>query len=192
MDAEKQFAELGIKLGEAVLRNTAGAIASKIQATKAKKNNEETIQELEEIINTLVADKNELVRIAQAYEQQFVAQQISKKDIEYITDKFIPVLKDLIKQTSGDDAKLQKTIDDLTPLLSVETLTVMQLLGFNYKKAIGEPLTLLLQRAITSKVTADPASSTEVQKLAIGYNTELLKVSQDKEASDRFERLRLL
>ncbi|HSW91299.1 MAG TPA: hypothetical protein VLG09_01465 [Candidatus Saccharimonadales bacterium] len=190
MDTEKQFAELGIKLGEAVLRNTAGAIASKIQATKAKKNNEETIQELEEIINTLVGDKNELVRIAQAYEQEFVAQQISKKDIEYITEKFIPVLKDLIKQTSGDDEKLQKTIDDLTPLLSVETLTVLQLLGFNYKKAIGEPLTLLLQRAIASKANPDSENAAEIQKLAIKYNTEFLKVTQDKEASDRFEQFK--
>ena len=190
MDAEKQVAELGLKLAEAAVRNTAGAIASKIQATKAKKNNEGTIQELEEIINTLVSDKNELVRIAQAYEQEFVAQQISKKDIEYITTKFIPVLKDLIKQTSADDAKLQKTIDDLTPLLSVETLTVMQLLGFNYKEAIGKPLTLLLQRAITSKTTADPTENAELQKLYVRYNTELLKVSQDKEASERFEQLR--
>jgi len=34
-----------------------------------------------------------LVQIAQAYEQEFVAQQISQEDIEYITDSFIPVLK---------------------------------------------------------------------------------------------------
>lgn len=106
----------------------------KISAAKAKKNDKKTIQELEEIVNSLVTDKNELVRIAQSYEQEFVAQQISKKDIEYITTKFIPVLKDLIKQTSGDDASLQKTIDDLTPLLSVETLTVLQLIGFNTKR----------------------------------------------------------
>lgn len=192
MDAEKQVAELGVRLAETAVRNTAGAIATRIQAAKAKKNDKETIQELEEIVNTLVSDKNELVRIAQTYEQEFVAQQISKKDIEYITDKFIPVIKDLIKQTSKDDTQLQKTIDDLTPLLSVETLTVMQLLGFNYKKAIGEPLTLLLQKAITSKVPLDAAESTEVQKLAIRYNTELLKVSQDKDASDRFEHLRIL
>lgn len=188
MDVNQQIALLGVQLAEAAVRNTAGSIATKISATKAKKNDKETIQELEEIVNSLIADKNELVRIAQSYEQQFVAQQISKKDIEYITTEFIPVLKNLIKQTSGDDASLQKTIDDITPLLSVETLTVLQLIGFNYKKAIGEPLTLLLQRAITARAAADPASATEINKLAIVYNTELLKVSRDKEASDRYER----
>lgn len=190
MDAEKQVAELGVKLAEAAVRNTAGAISTRIQTAKAKKNDKETVQELEEIISALISDKNELVQIAQSYEQEFVAQQISKKDIEYITTKFIPLLKDLIKQTSADDAKMQKTIDDLTPLLSVETLTVLQLIGFNYKKAIGEPLTLLLQKAITSKVSVDPESNAEYTKLALKYNTESLKIAQNKEAADRLSELR--
>jgi Icc-related predicted phosphoesterase len=89
------------------------------------------INELEEIINSLISDKNELVQIAQAYEQEFVAQQISQDDIEYITNSFIPVLKDLIKQTSSDQntvgaTNIEKTIDSLTPLLSVEMLTVLE------------------------------------------------------------------
>lgn len=123
-----------------------------------------------------------------------MAQQIASKDIKYITDKFVPVVRDLlVKSANGDEAKtkeIQKTFDDFTPLLSVETLTVLQLLGFNFKRAIGEPLTLLLQKTITSKVPIDPTSNAEYTKLALAYNTELLKVSQDKEASERFEKLR--
>ncbi|HYT45080.1 MAG TPA: hypothetical protein VEP90_22325, partial [Methylomirabilota bacterium] len=92
----QQVAALTIRLGEAGIRNTAGVVYNKIQTVKAKKNDKETINELEEIINSLIADKNELVQIAQAYEQEFVAQQISQEDIEYITKSFIPVLKKLI------------------------------------------------------------------------------------------------
>lgn len=190
MDAEKQLSELAVRLLETTVRNTASVVSNRIQTVKAKKNDKETIQELEEIISTLISDKNELVQIAQSYEHEFIAQQISKEDIEYITTSFIPVLKDLIKQTTGDTAeglKTQKTIDDLTPLLSVETLTVLQLLGFNFKKAIGEPLTILLQKAITSKIAADPQASAEYTKLALKYNTENLKVVQDKDASERFK-----
>lgn len=194
MDIDKQVAELGTKLAEVLVRNTASAISTRVQAAKAKKNDKETIQELEEIISGLISDKNELVQVAQAYKQEFVAQQIASKDIKYITDKFVPVVKDLlVKSANGDEAKtkeIQKTFDDFTPLLSVETLTVLQLLGFNFKRAIGEPLTLLLQKSITSKVPIDPASNAEYTKLALTYNTELLKVSQDEEASERFERLR--
>src|SRR6266699_2900261 len=195
MNVDPQIAALGIRLGEAVLRNTVSAISNKIQTVKAKKNDKETINELEEIINELQADKNELVQIAQAYEQEFVAQQISQEDIEYITDSFIPVLKDLIKQTSSDEnadgvTNIGNAIDVLTPLLSVEMLTVLQLVGFNFKKAIGEPLTTLLQKAITSKVPLDPQSNLEYNKLVMTFNIELLKVAQDKEASDRWERLK--
>jgi len=191
----QQVAALTTRLGEAVIRNTAGVVYDKIQTVKAKKNDKETINELEEIINSLIADKNELVQIAQAYEQEFVAQQISQEDIEYITKSFIPVLKKLIEQTSSDEnadgvTNIGNAIDVLTPLLSVEMLTVLQLVGFNFKKAIGEPLTLLLQKFITSKAPADPQSELERTELALKYNTEALKVAQDKEASDRLEQLR--
>ncbi len=193
--AAQQIADLGIRLGDTVLRNTTGAIADRIQTAKAKRSDKETINELEEIINSLISDKNELVQIAEAYKQEFVAQQISQEDIEYITDNFIPVLKDLINQTSSDQnsvgaTDIEKTIDSLTPLLSVEMLTVLQLVGFNFKKAIGEPLTLLLQKFITSKVPAEPQSDLESTKLLVTLNTEALKVAQDKDASDRLERLR--
>src|SRR6266567_2791183 len=103
MNVDPQIAALGIRLGEAVLRNTTSAISNKIQTVKAKKDDKETINELEEIINNLIADKNELVQIAEGYKQEFVAQQISQEEIEYITKSFIPVLKDLIKQTSSDE-----------------------------------------------------------------------------------------
>jgi hypothetical protein len=39
----------------------------------------------------------------------------------------------------------------IKPLLSVETLTVLQLLGFNFKQAIGEPLTELVAGLIAAK-----------------------------------------
>ena len=93
----------------------------------------------------------ELISLRNSWEQ------ISKKDIEYITKSFIPVLKDLIKQTSSDEnaagvANIEKAIDSLTPLLSIEMLTVLQLVGFNFKKVIGEPLTLLLQTILHQKL----------------------------------------
>lgn len=39
--------------------------------------------------------------------------------------------------------------EQIKELISVDTLKSMQLLGFNYKAAIGEPLTQLCANAIT-------------------------------------------
>ena len=44
-----------------------------------------------------------------------------------------------------------ETFEQMKELISVDTLKAIQLLGFNYKAAIGEPLTQLCADAILSK-----------------------------------------
>lgn len=44
-----------------------------------------------------------------------------------------------------------ETFEQIKELISVDTLKAIQLLGFNYKAAIGEPLTQLCANAILSK-----------------------------------------
>ena len=67
---DQQLIDLGVKLSEALVKNTASAIFTKIKASKAKKDDKETINELEEIIQDLISDKNELLQISQAYQQE--------------------------------------------------------------------------------------------------------------------------
>lgn len=187
MDAELQA--LGVQLAETAVRNTAGAVAGKIGAVKAKKKDQETIAELEEIVSGLLADKSELVRIAHAYEQELVAQRISASDIAYISTNFVPVLKQLMESAaaegSQDTASVQATIDVIQPILSVETVTVLQLVGFNFRKAIGEPLTQLVAQLILSRAQADSTLSSEIQRLALMREVAYLEVAQDPEACTR-------
>ena len=61
---EQQIIELGVRLAETLTKNTASAILTKIQLIKTKKDDKETINQLEEIIQDLIADKNELTQIA--------------------------------------------------------------------------------------------------------------------------------
>lgn len=140
MSFETSVVELTVKLAEVGIKNTAQIVYDKIRTVKSKSNDKETINALEEIINDLISDKNELVQIAKCYEQEFVAQKISEKDIEYITDKLLPLLLKI--------PGMQEEQDTLEILLSQETLKILQLLGFNYKEAIGEPLTSVIANAI--------------------------------------------
>lgn len=55
------------------------------------------------------------------------------------------ILKTISPQTDKIDS-----FEQLKDLISVDTLKTMQLLGFNYKAAIGEPLTNLCADAISS------------------------------------------
>lgn len=53
--------------------------------------------------------------------------------------------------TSVEDGK-EDSMKQLVALLNKDTLKTMQLLGFNYKEAIGEPLTEVCSNAIRNKL----------------------------------------
>jgi hypothetical protein len=186
MDPQLQI--LATQLADTAVRNTAGSIADRVATMKAQKKDKETIAELEEIVNGLLSDKSELVRIAQAYEQELVAQRISETDIQYISNNFVPQLRRLAESAAANDgqdaAPAREMIDLIQPLLSVETVTVLQLIGFNFRKAIGEPLTQLVSQLISSKVQVNPALL-ELQRLSLLRETAYLDVAQDPEAHAR-------
>jgi hypothetical protein len=186
---DPQLHMLTLQLADTTVRNTAASIADRITAAKARKKDQDTIAELEDIITGLQSDKNELTQIAQAYEQELVAQQISASDIEYISTNFVPVLKHLIESASangGQDAvSPADLIDVIKPLLSVETVTVLQLIGFNIRKAVGEPLTQLVSSYISSKAQADPSLLLEIQRLGLVRDTGYFDIAKDPEAYAR-------
>lgn len=78
--------DLATRTGEVMLRNTAEGISNKIKQTKAKRNDEETIKIMEEIISNLQDDRMELNRIIQEYEEEISMQKISDENIDYITE----------------------------------------------------------------------------------------------------------
>lgn len=167
-------AQLSANLVETAARNSASFISNKIRAAKAKKNDKETINELEEIISDLLNDKSEIQRIAQAYEQELVSQKITEDDIKYITENILPIFSEFIPN------KVQ--IEQMKKILSVESLTIMQLIGFNYKQAIGEPLTLLTRKAIESKIPMD-------SKTNANYVLAMAKLAEDENATKRYFQL---
>lgn len=157
------IAALVASLTEVAVRNTANVVFSRVAAIRSKKNDREAVSELADLVNELIADKAELVAIAQAFEQELVSQRISQEDISYITDNVIPVVEKLIVLSKTDD-ETQEAVDAVKSLVSVETVTIMQLVGFNFRRAIGEPLTALVERLILKQVPSVDANE-ELQLL---------------------------
>ena len=191
---DPQVVELGARLAEAAARNTAASILSQMKAVKAKRDKDATISEYEEIIRGLIAERSEALQIAQVYQQELVAQRISDEDIEYINNTVVPLLETFIDEAgaTGDPAAaetMKASLKALKPLLSAETFKVLQLVGFNFKKAIGEPLTFLVQRLITARVAVDPQTVAEINRLNAAGSTELLRIAQDEEATARLRQV---
>lgn len=189
---ENQAIILGAKLADIAIRNTTDTIMNKISASKAGKNDKETIIVLEEIINKLLEDKNELIQVSRAYEEEFIMRKISEDDLEYITQNLFPVLNDLFFtlmsfNTVADENTLKmeevkSLLEILKPILSTETLKILQLLGFDFKAAVGEPLTELVRSAILSKVNSNDVNITKI------ITPEMVDLLKNKNAYDNFIR----
>lgn len=185
---DPQGVDLALRLSEVAVRNTAGVVSDRIQAAKAKRKDAEVVAEMEEIISSLIADKNEVVQIAQVLEEKFVAQRVSETEIDYVTTNLVPLIERLVAAASGpNDTSTQDSIELFKPLLSAETLTVLQVLGFNFKQAVGEPLTILLRELILAQVPARP--SVDAAAVTQQQTLEALRLAQDPAAFDRFQGL---
>ena len=99
------------------------------------------------MINEVLQEREEAVRIAQAYKTEIDRIVISDEDIKHLYATVTQVL-DIVKALSPETPV--ESFEAIKELISVDTLKTMQLLGFNYKAAIGEPLTHLCADAIAS------------------------------------------
>lgn len=171
---------LAASLTEVAVRNTASVVFSRVAAIRSKKNDREAVSELADLVNELIADKAELVGIAKSFEQELVSQRISQEDISYITGNVIPVVEKLAG-VSGADEDTQELMDALKSLVSVETVTIMQLVGFNFRRAIGEPLTALVERLILKQVPSTGVNE-ELQVLNARREVAYLEALSDPDA----------
>lgn len=187
MDAE--VFRLSAQMAEVVLRNTAATISDKVTAAKARRKDQETIAELEEIITNLISDKNEIALIGQAYEQELIGQRISLADVEYIMSNLIPIFKRLAEATPSQNEQARdetkRTIEAVEAILSVQTVTILQLLGFNFKRAIGEPLTELVASLVASRTPSDHGRMSRLQELGIERELAYVRLAQDPAAVER-------
>lgn len=161
---DPEIASLGTQLAEVAFRNAASNVADRIGSVKIRKDDKATIQVLEELVNELVSDKAELTRIAQAYQQEVAAKQISASDITYIATNLRPLLKKLAELSPGGASSAETMMDAVEPFLSAEMLTISQLVGFNLREAIGEPLTHVVRDLINNKLGGSATGSRSGQR----------------------------
>ena len=153
--------EMGVSLTELAIKGTATAVTNKIKAVKDEKSTEKIRNTYEEIVNELLSERDEAVRIAQAYKSELERIVISDDDIVHLhntVSRILEIVKtfQLVAATAKGQEEVEKvtaqvqSYEQIKELISVDTLKTMQLLGFNYKAAIGEPLTQICANTITN------------------------------------------
>ncbi len=140
-DFSNLITNLGEQLTALLAQNTVSSINTKIRSIRANRELDDARREYEEIINELIKEKDDAIRIALTYRDELERLIISDEDISYLHESISNAL-DLINSFSPPEKKIpQNQIEAIKGLISKNTLKSMQLLGFNYRKAIGEPLT---------------------------------------------------
>ena len=156
--------EMGISLTELAVKGTASAVNKKIRAVKDVKDSEKLRTTYDALINEVLQEREDAVRIAQAYKAELDRIVISDDDIQHLHST-ISRLLDVGKMTAPNTPV--ESLEAIKDLVSADTLKTMQLLGFNYKAAIGEPLTRLCADAISSwgkRKGSSSASTTQQRK----------------------------
>jgi len=139
--------DMGVALAELAVKGTASTVSKKIRAIKDVKDAEKLRTTYDSIVNEVIQEREDAVRIAQAYKAELDRIIISDEDIQHLHATISRIL-DLVKQFSPETPI--ENLETFKDLVSADTLKTMQLLGFNYKAAIGEPLTKLCADAISS------------------------------------------
>lgn len=151
---EREMITLGLAFAEVTGKNTISYIKSKMDLAKQKKTLDEQSLAYTEIINNLLEDKAELTTIAREYKQELEQVVISEEDIEHLHKTMRNAFK-LLGNLSDSTEDNKGYLDVLIELLNKDTLKTMQLLGFNYKEAIGVPLTKVCSDFITTKLSTN-------------------------------------
>lgn len=138
--------QMACSLTTLIAKETATAVHAKVKSVQNEKNASTIRATYDEVVNQLLSEREEAIRIAQAYREELERTEISDEDINNLHNTVTSVLS-IIKRMSPN-AKNISSLEQLNDLISVDTLKTMQLLGFNYKAAIGEPLTRLCANAI--------------------------------------------
>lgn len=191
-----ELATLGVNLAEMAVKGTVTAISTKVRAIKEEKNAEKIRNTYDEIVNELLSEREEAIRIAQAYKSELEKVIISDEDIQHLHNTVASILKIITDmqianaERVGVDAveavkEQTKVYEQFMELISVDTLKTMQLIGFNYKAAIGEPLTLMLKNFLLSKVK-EPDSVSMFEKV---LTPELVEILKDDTAYENFREI---
>ena len=177
MDAmyTQPLVEMGVSLTELAVKGTVSAVSKKIRAAKEIKEVEKLRSTYDEIINEILLEREEAVRIAQAYKSELDRMFISDEDIEHLHNtvaRLLEIIKSFqlisaMAKGAEEVEKVQKQVESyeqIKELISVDTLKTMQLLGFNYKAAIGEPLTQICSNAISNLGNKNKSSVNKQKK----------------------------
>ena len=143
---------LNTAFAKSITEVTVEKVTNKITQIKLNHDLKKQVTDYEQLINDLLDNKNKLELAARNYKERLEQVTISDSDIESLHKTVSTVIKLVMPLSQSESKTDEKSIDVLLNLLNSDTLKTLQLLGYNYKKAIGEPLTQITSDFLKNKL----------------------------------------
>lgn len=206
VDIPPEAVQMGFNIAELMVRNTASSVMDRVRVAKSNRDKSEQVEVLTQIINELIEDNNELKTVAQAQQEQLVSQNISSDELHFINETLIPAVEQIMQLGESGDQQEQKGIDSdggmnnevtttseqmeaIKTLVAPEMLSVLQLVGFNFRQAIGEPLTDVVRSLVQGLVPQQDVDEMQLSKLLIERDILIYKASSDGAAYARLKKM---
>lgn len=184
--------ELAKQLANLTAKGTVSGIQTKISSMKNESNIDTLKKDYNELIDQLISERAEAIRIARSYKDELEKVEISDEDIVHLhntIEKILDILKETIVVENNDNSQeimnQISAFEQIKNLISVDTLKTMQLLGFNFKIAIGEPLTNMLKNFINSKSPA----STQYEVFEKFITPEMVEILKNETAYNNLKNM---
>ena len=114
----QMLADLGTNLTALAVKGTVSTIQVKIKSIKNERNIETIRNTYDEIINQLLSEREEAIRIAQIYKSELDRIEISDDDIEHLSKTFEKILE-IVKVMSPSTSI--SSFEQIKELISVDT-----------------------------------------------------------------------
>lgn len=143
---------LNMAFAKEITEVTVEKVTNKITQIKTNHDLKKQVTDYEQLVNDLLDNKNKLELTARNYKERLEQVTISDSDIESLHNTVSTVIKLIKPLSQSENQEGEKSMDVILDLLNSDTLKTLQLLGYNYKKAIGEPLTQITADFLKTKL----------------------------------------
>ena len=149
---DETIVALNTAFAKSITEITVEKVTNKITQIKSNHDLKKQVTDYEQLVNDLLDNKNKLELTARNYKERLEQMTISDSDIESLHNTVSTVIKLVRPLSQSENENDEKSIDIVLDLLNSDTLKTLQLLGYNYKKAIGEPLTQITANFLKNKL----------------------------------------
>ena len=149
---DETIVALNTAFAKSITEITVEKVTNKITQIKSNHDLKKQVTDYEQLVNDLLDNKNKLELTARNYKERLEQVTISDSDIESLHNTVSTVIKLVRPLSQSENENDEKSIDIVLDLLNSDTLKTLQLLGYNYKKAIGEPLTQITTNFLKNKL----------------------------------------